>query len=218
MITNDRIILDQVLTQGMSNAASDLSESTYFEFFTAEQVLKDFDLSADEIESGLVGNGGDGGIDAIYLLVNGELVQETPDFNYLKRDINIDLIVVQSKTHAGFQETPIERFNSVSNDLFDLSKDFSKLTTIYNESLLEVIQHLHDLWRQLAHIFPTLNVSFSTRVKVPSPATTFSTRSNFSRKQSSTTSQVANSSFNSWVRLNCSTLPEKFLKEHTVCP
>ena len=77
MVTNDRIILDEVLTQGMSNAASDVSESTYFEFFTAEQVLKDFDLSADEIESGLVGNGGnggDGGIDAIYLLVNGELV------------------------------------------------------------------------------------------------------------------------------------------------
>ena len=117
-------------------------------------------LSADEIESGLVGNGGDGGIDAIYLLVNGELVQEKPNFNYLKRDINIDLIVVQSKAQPGFQETPIERFTSVSNDLFDLSKDLSKLTTIYNESLLEVIQHLHDLWRQLAHLFPTLNVAF----------------------------------------------------------
>ena len=160
MVTNDRIILDEVLKQGLSEADPGTTPSSFFEFFTAEQVLKEFDLSGAEIESGVVGDGGDGGIDAIYLLVNGELIQEDPDYSHLKRDITIDLVVVQSKTHAGFQETPIERFISVSNDLFDLSKDLLKLTGIYNERLLEVIQHLHDLWRQLANQFPTLNVAF----------------------------------------------------------
>ena len=127
MVSNDRTILDEVLRRGMGEISSSTTESSLFEYFTAEQVLKAYDLSSDEIESGLVGNGGDGGVDAIYLLVNGELVQEESDFSNLKRDIVIDLIVVQSKISAGFQETPIERFNSVSNDLFDLSKDLSKL-------------------------------------------------------------------------------------------
>ena len=170
MVTNDRIILDDVLKQGLSEVDPSTTPSSFFEFFTAEQILKDFDLSGDEIESGLVGDGGDGGIDAIYLLVNGELVQEDPDYSYLKRDITIDLIIVQSKTHPGFQETPIERFISVSNDLFDLSKDLSKLTGIYNEALLEVIRHLHDLWRQLAHRFPTLNVAFFYACKGANPS------------------------------------------------
>ena len=169
MVTNDRIILDEILGQGLSKVDPSTTASSFFEFFTAEQVLKDFDLSSDEIESGLVGNGGDGGIDAIYLLVNGELVQEDPNYGHLKGEITIDLVIVQSKTHAGFQETPIERFITVSKDLFDLSKDLSKLSSFYNERLLEVIRHFHDLWRQLATQFPTLILSFFYACKGTDP-------------------------------------------------
>lgn len=84
MVTNDRILLDQILDQGLAQVDPGTTPNSYFEFFTAEQILKDFDLSADEIESGLVGDGGDGGIDAIYLLVNGELVQEDPGSLHLR--------------------------------------------------------------------------------------------------------------------------------------
>ena len=169
MVTNDRILLDQILDQGLAQVDPGTTPSSYFEFFTAEQILKDFDLSAYEIESGLVGDGGDGGIDAIYLLVNGELVQEDPGYGHLRGDITIDLVVAQSKTHDGFQETPIERFITVSKDLFDLSRGLSKLTNIYNERLLEVIQHFHSLWLQLANQFPTLNLSFFYACKGEAP-------------------------------------------------
>lgn len=160
MTSNDKIILDEILKQGLTQVDPNTTESSFFEFFTAEQVLKDFDLSNDEIESGLVGAGGDGGIDSIYLLINGELAQEDYDYSHLRRDITIDLIIVQSKTRAGFQESPIERFITVSNDLFDLSIDLQKITEVYNERLLEVMQYFHDIWRQLATRFPTLNVTF----------------------------------------------------------
>ena len=160
MTTNDRIILDEVLKQRQIEVDPDAEASSFFEFFTAEQVLKDFDLSYDEIESGLVGDGGDGGIDAIYLLVNGDLVQEDSDYGHLKRDLTIDLIILQSKTHSGFQETPIERFVTVSNDFFDLSKEASTLSGVYNERLIVSIQSFHDLYQQLASSFPTLKVTF----------------------------------------------------------
>ena len=160
MTTNDLIILNEVLKQRQSEVDPDGEASSFFEFFTAEQVLKDFDLSYDEIESGLVGDGGDGGIDAIYLLVNGDLVQEDSDYSRLRRDLTIDLIILQSKTHAGFQETPIERFLTVSDDFFDLSKEASTLAGVYNELLIESIQRFHDLYQQLAASFPTLKVTF----------------------------------------------------------
>ena len=160
MTTNDRIILDEVLKQRQFEVDPDAEASSFFEFFTAEQVLKDFDLSYDEIESGLVGDGGDGGIDAIYLLVNGDLVQEDSDYSHLRRDLTIDLIILQSKMHSGFQETPIERFLTVSNDFFDLSRGASTLTGVYNERLIDSIQRFHHLYQQLAASFPTLNVTF----------------------------------------------------------
>ena len=122
MTTNSQIILDGVLKQRQTETDPDADPSTFFEFFTAQQILKDFDLSYDEIEYGLIGVGGDGGVDSIYLLVNGDLVQEDSDYSHLRKDIVIDLIVIQSKTHSGFQETPVERFITVSRDLFDLSK------------------------------------------------------------------------------------------------
>ena len=54
---NDRIILDQILAQKRTSIDPSATESDFFEFFTAEQVLKDSDLSYDELESGLVGHG-----------------------------------------------------------------------------------------------------------------------------------------------------------------
>ncbi len=59
MASNDQIILNQVLDQRRQEVAPNLDASTYFEVFTAEQILKDYDLSYDEIVSGLVGGGGD---------------------------------------------------------------------------------------------------------------------------------------------------------------
>ncbi len=65
MVMNSRIILDTILEQQRQAVDPDSDLGTFFEFFTAQQSLKDFDLSYEEIESGMVGNGGDGGIDSI---------------------------------------------------------------------------------------------------------------------------------------------------------
>lgn len=160
MSSNDRIILDEVLKQKQAEVDPVSSASDFFELFTAEQALKDFDLSYDEIDSGLVGDGGDGGIDAIYLFVNGELVQEEFDYAHLKKNIEIDLIVVQAKTSAGFQETPVERFITVSDDIFDLSKDLSAFSGVYNEAVVESIRRFRLVQQQLAAKFPSLRTRF----------------------------------------------------------
>jgi hypothetical protein len=77
LTTNDQIILQQILEQQRAELAPSLSLPQYFEIFAPEQVLKDFDLSYDELESGIVGDGGDGGVDGLYVFVNGALVQRT---------------------------------------------------------------------------------------------------------------------------------------------
>ncbi len=106
MSANDRIILDEILKQRQQEVDPNLAQSEFFELFTAEQILKDHDFSYDEIDSGLVDDGGDGGIDGYYLLVNGELVQEDSDYSYLRKNIDVELVLIQSKMGGGFQETP----------------------------------------------------------------------------------------------------------------
>ena len=172
MTENDRIILEEVLAQRRAAIDPSATESVFFELFTVEQVLKDSDLSYDEIESGLVGGSGDGGIDGIYLLVNGDLVQEDLDYSHLKKQIGLDLIVVQSKTSASFKETPVERFITVSEDLLDLSKDLNVLRNVYNESLFEAIERFRRIYKQLAAKFPALRVSYYYASKGAKPGLT----------------------------------------------
>ena len=159
MTNNSQIILEGVLQQRRIETDPDADPAAFFEFFTAQQILKDFDLSYDEIGSGMVGGGGDGGVDSIYLLVNGDLVQEDSDYSHLRKDIVIDLIVIQSKTNIGFQETPVERFITISNDLFDLSRSVA-LSSVYNKDLVEAIDRFQSVYQALTPWFPTLNVSF----------------------------------------------------------
>ncbi len=160
MSANDRIILDEILKQRQQEVDPNLAQSEFFELFTAEQILKDHDFSYDEIDSGLVDDGGDGGIDGYYLLVNGELVQEDSDYSYLRKNIDVELVLIQSKMGGGFQETPVERFISVSDDILDLSKSLSELETVYNSALVEGIRRFRDLQEQLATKFPNLRLSY----------------------------------------------------------
>ena len=74
MSSNDQVFLEEVLKQRRDELSDPISESDYFELFASEQALKDYDLSWEEIESGIVGAGGDGGIDGFYLFVNGDAV------------------------------------------------------------------------------------------------------------------------------------------------
>ncbi len=93
------------------------------------------------------------------MLVNGDLVQEDSEYANLKQDIHIDLIVIQSKRNTSFEESPIERFITISHDLFDLTRG-KDLKGVYNTHLQDAIVRFQDLYRDLAPGFPTLRVRF----------------------------------------------------------
>src|SRR5262245_46065910 len=109
MATNDQIILDQALEQERGRRVPSASKSNFFEMYVVEQLLKDADLSDEEIESGLVGDGGDGGIDGIYIFANGDLVREDFDASSLKKSVVIEVVIIQSKLSASFDEDTLHR-------------------------------------------------------------------------------------------------------------
>ncbi len=52
MPTNDQIILRQLLEDRKRDVAPELSDADYFELFCAEQILKNYDASYDELLDG----------------------------------------------------------------------------------------------------------------------------------------------------------------------
>ena len=160
MSNNDKIILDQVLEQKRQELAPDLNDTSYFEVFTSEQVFKDYDMSYHELQSGIVGNGGDGGIDSIYVFVNGDLVQEDTDFASLKKNVTIELFIIQSKTSPKFSEDVLDKFVAVTEDLLDLSHPISSYTSTYNEGLLKTVEFFRNAYELLAARFPSISVNY----------------------------------------------------------
>src|SRR4051812_18389580 len=64
---NDQILLDQLIAQQKAEVESELNDSEFFEVFVASKYLRPFDLSDEEILSGVTDGGQDGGIDAVYI-------------------------------------------------------------------------------------------------------------------------------------------------------
>lgn len=162
---NDKIILEQILEEQRKERAPSASKSEFFELFVAEQTLKDYDLGYDELEAGIVDGGDDGGIDAMYVLVNGEMAQDDFDFSSLKKGILIEVYMIQSKLSDGFGETAIEKITATAEEIFDLSKDLDSLSAVYNEGVLAAAKNFRRVYEGLATKFPTLKfrVIYATR-------------------------------------------------------
>ncbi|WP_209835306.1 AIPR family protein [Ruegeria sp. HKCCE3926] len=134
-----------------------MSIQDYFEVFAAEQITKGFSLTFEELENGIVDGEHDGGIDAVYVFVNGDLVREDSDFNVYKKNIEIELVVIQSKTAGGFSEDPINRLKSSLARLLDLTSDYDQLPQ-YSATVKEALELFRTTYRRLAARFPRLSI------------------------------------------------------------
>jgi len=88
-----------------------LDKGEAFELLAVEQILKDENLSISDLKDGIVDGGDDGGLDAVYLFVNGFLVsdpEELEDFDFPENENpRIRLVLVQAKSQ-GFSENIIK--------------------------------------------------------------------------------------------------------------
>lgn len=159
MADNSQHILNNVLTQQRQDLLPGASEQDFFEIFCAEQILKDFALSYDEVQSGIVDGEHDGGVDSAFAFVNGELIYEDFDTTPFKKDVRIELHLIQSKTSGGFSEAPVNKFISITRNLLKLDADYAELTQ-YNGAVKGVLDNFRIAYRKLAARFPTLKLHY----------------------------------------------------------
>lgn len=136
--TNNQILLKECIKQEFEESSGYKDVSTYFEHFAASQVLKNFNLSDEEIDNGNSGGGNDGGCDNLYIFLNGELV--TPDqiegLNATKGSY-LDFFILQSKNTNSFGEDALMKWKTVSENLLNMSNNLEDYAGRYNENTIE---------------------------------------------------------------------------------
>lgn len=160
MTSNDVIVLNSILEQKKKQMASSLLDSDYFELFTFEQSLKNYDLSYDELLLGKIGGADDGGIDGFFIFINGELIDDDTDLGEFKKNPLLELYLIQAKRETSFSEKAFDRVIATTSDIFDLTKDMAKLKSFYNSYLIDKATLFRDAYLKLASLHPELKIYY----------------------------------------------------------
>ena len=157
---NDIIILDSILKQKKTQTADTLSDSDYFEVFTFEQLLKNYELSYDELFSGKVGGSGDGGIDGFFTFINNELFNEDTDIEVIKKNPVLEIFLIQAKRSPTFSESVVDRVNATVADIFNLKNNLPDFRTVYNTDIINKADAFRTAYLDLAARHPELKIYY----------------------------------------------------------
>lgn len=149
-LTNNQILLKECIKQEFDESSGYNDISNYFEHFAASQVLKDFNLSDEEIDSGNSGGSKDGGCDNLYIFLNGELItaDQVDGLNATKGSY-LDFFILQSKNTTSFREDALMKWKTVSGNLLDMSKTLDSFSNRYNETTIESFGLFRDVIAKL---------------------------------------------------------------------
>ncbi len=143
-MTNQYIsLLDRLVAEKQTQSGLDTAKA--FELLVNELVMRRYDLSVDEIEQGITDGGGDGQIDAVYVIVNGHVVTEEEIEEGgipTKGPLEVEIVFVQSKFSAGFEENPLKSVRITIRDLLDLSKNYSSVNVKEYNSAVQSKFHI----------------------------------------------------------------------------
>ncbi|MCG7555920.1 AIPR family protein [Pseudoalteromonas sp. Of11M-6] len=161
MPNNDQILLSELLKQEADDFDEAFSESEFFEFYSANQILKGYELSYEEIKAGIAGESHDGGADSIFVFVNGDLIKEDSDVKEkYKKNPDIELVIIQSKKENGFGEDALLKLSRLCKNLLDLEFNPNDFIGRYNETVLSIFELFKKTYVSLVTRRPSLKVSF----------------------------------------------------------
>ena len=165
-MTNQKtILLTALIKQLKDDVAPEMKIDDYFEIFSNEQILKEYDLSYEEIMRGTIGSGGDGGIDGLFLFANEILIDVNEDLPKIKGSLKIDLFIIQSKNTSGFSEDVLDKFIASANDIFSLENEINFLKPVYNADLLVHVEKFRELYMNNITKQPELNINYLVTFK-----------------------------------------------------
>lgn len=149
-MTNTQILMKELIKKEYSDSKYSSSESDFFELFATSQLLKNYELSDEELEYGHVGSGNDGGCDTIYTFLNNSLVTDEQVQSLLApKDSVLEFFVIQAKNTLSFGEDAIMKWKTVCTNLLNLSNAIDSYSERYNENVLSAFRIFRDSYTKL---------------------------------------------------------------------
>lgn len=168
-------VLDTLISEYGSTEYPGVNADEVFERFAITEVLKPKTLSADQLEEGIVDGTEDGGIDAVFTFLNGQLLSD--DSAYLETESEavknlskhpiLELILVQSKNKTKWEERVWSGMLSSVPNLLDPEAEDDDLLSVYNESLVEKTGIYRRAVESLAVKFPKIKVTIFYATRAP---------------------------------------------------
>jgi len=128
-----------------------------FEYYCIDQFLRPFDLSDSQLKTGMTGGGGDGGVDAMYMFVNGELIEAESELDP-KTPNNVKLLLMQVKEGEGFSPTAIDKLYWFVDDLLNLTRKKADYHSTYRPELVTLMRLFKDKYGIIVGENPPLSV------------------------------------------------------------
>ncbi|WP_233862957.1 AIPR family protein [Paraburkholderia adhaesiva] len=154
MAKNDSLLIDGIIDDRVSQKLPSEKRDEAFEYFCIEEILKDWDLSQDELKSGWIDGRGDGGIDAFYVFVNGHPLLDAEQFMWPKAGAELVVSLITCKHHDSFKQVTIDALAATLPEFFDFSIESKDLKGAYSPDLIGQRTKLFFAYRRLA---PRLN-------------------------------------------------------------
>lgn len=150
MARNDKILLDGIIDDRISRLIPSSRRDEVFEYLAFEQILKDYDLSHEEIEICTVDGRNDGGIDGFFILVNGILLIDPESFVWPRTGSELEVWIITCKHHDTFLQAPLDKLVASLSELFDLRLRSEELKGVYSEQVIKCRDNLRYAYRKLS--------------------------------------------------------------------
>jgi hypothetical protein len=157
---NDSILIDGIIGQKVADGIPSGDKGEAFEYFSFGQILKNYDLSEEDIDTGWVDGRHDGGIDGFFIFVNGHLISNIASFSWPRSHAQLDIFVISCKYHDTFKESTLNSILATVQEIFDLSLDECDLKGAYSKDIVNARKLLVEAYKRLAITSPEMNLKF----------------------------------------------------------
>ena len=148
MAKNDIYLIDGIIDERVNRAFPSSDRGEVFELFSAEQILKDYTLSTEDLLSCSVDGQNDGGIDFIFIFLNGALVQNIEDISIPRRNALLEIYIITCKHSDSFKMAALDAMIPTLSELLDFSK--ANFDGTYNELIIHKRNILYEIYKKTA--------------------------------------------------------------------
>ncbi len=160
MAKNDKILIDGIIDERVVLKLPSAKRDEAFEFFSFEQILKDYDLSNDELKSGVVDGRNDGGIDGFFIFVNGHLLSDPESFSWPKTGSVLEVWIITCKHHDTFKQAPLDNLAASTTELLDFALESIDLKGDYSDQLISQRENLKLAYRKVSPRLSSFKVNY----------------------------------------------------------